>query len=135
MGEWYTIGVAMGIGVALGILAAGLLPRRYVAPLAAAAFGVALGLLIEDWQEAVAAFVGGLAGALGAMPVVRGALRRGGARAGTAAILALAALVTALIAFVPVVGYLQAVVLAVLGVRMRAREPERHAGLRTLARD
>jgi hypothetical protein len=69
------------------------------------------------------------------MPVVRGALRRGGARAGTAAIVAFAALVTAALAFVPVVGYLQAVALTVLGVRMRAREPERHAGLRTLARD
>jgi len=36
---------------------------------------------------------------------------------------------------VPFVGYLEAVVLPALGLRLRSREPERHAGLRTLARD
>jgi hypothetical protein len=51
------------------------------------------------------------------------------------ALLALAALAVAGLAFVPAVGYLEAVVLPALGLRLRRREPERHAGLRTLARD
>ena len=35
----------------------------------------------------------------------------------------------------PLAGYLEAAALPVLGRRLRRREPERHAGLRTLARD
>jgi hypothetical protein len=66
---------------------------------------------------------------------VTGALRRGGTRGGTATLVALAALVTAGLAFVPVVGYLEAVALPALALRLRRREPERYAGLRTLARD
>jgi hypothetical protein len=45
------------------------------------------------------------------------------------------AVLAAGLAFVPVVGYLEAAALPVLGLRLRRREPERHAGLRTLARD
>ena len=74
-------------------------------------------------------------GGLGATPIVRGALRRGGTRGGVAAIVGAAALVAAALAFVPFVGYVEAVVLPALGLRTRSREPERHAGLRTLARD
>jgi hypothetical protein len=135
MGDWYTIGLALGLGVAIGILAAGIFPRRFVAPVLAAALGVGLGLLVENWQEAVAGLLGGVAGALGASPIVRGALRRGGTRAGIALLVAAAALVVAALAFVPVLGYIQAVALPALGRRLRSREPERHAGLRTLARD
>jgi hypothetical protein len=47
----------------------------------------------------------------------------------------LAAVVTAGLAFVPALGYLEAVVLPALALRLRRREPERYAGLRTLARD
>jgi hypothetical protein len=135
MGDWYTVGLAAGLGVAIGILAAGFFPRRYVAPLLAGAAGLGLGLLVENWQEAVAGLLGGLLGGLGATPVVRGALRRGGTRGGIAAIVAAAALVAAALAFVPIVGYVLAVALPALGLRTRSREPERHAGLRTLARD
>ena len=39
------------------------------------------------------------------------------------------------LAFVPVAGYLEAVALPVLALRLRRRTPERYAGLRTLARD
>jgi hypothetical protein len=74
-------------------------------------------------------------GAIGSAPLVRGTLRRGGTRGGTALLLALAALVGAALAFVPVLGYLEAVAVPVLGARLRARAPERHAGLRSLARD
>ena len=82
-----------------------------------------------------AASLGGLAGAFGAAPIVAGALRRGGTRLGLAVLVGLAALLTAALAFVPLVGYLEAVALPAVGLRLRRREPERHAGLRTLARD
>jgi hypothetical protein len=36
---------------------------------------------------------------------------------------------------VPVVGYLEAIAVPVLGLRLRRREGKRYAGLRTLARD
>ena len=135
MGDWYTVGLAAGLGVAIGILAAGIFPRRLVAPALAGAIGLGLGLLVENWQEAIGGLVGGIAGGLGATPIVRGALRRGGTRAGIAAIVGAAALVAAALAFIPVVGYVEAVMLPALGLRTRSREPERHAGLRTLARD
>jgi hypothetical protein len=66
---------------------------------------------------------------------VSGTLRRGGTRGGTAALLAAVALVGAALAFVPAVGYLEAVAVLALGLRLRRRAPERHAGLRSLARD
>jgi hypothetical protein len=43
--------------------------------------------------------------------------------------------VLAVLAFVPLLGFVEALVLPALGARMRRREPTRYAGLRTLARD
>ena len=74
-------------------------------------------------------------GALGSAPLVAGTLRRGGTRGGTAALLALGALVGAGLAFVPVVGYLEALAVPLFGLRLRRNAPDKHAGLRTLARD
>ena len=79
--------------------------------------------------------VGAACGALGSAPLVAGTLRRGGTRGGTAALLVGAAVVVAALAFVPGVGYLEAVAVPLLGLRLRRRAPDRHAGLRTLARD
>jgi hypothetical protein len=136
VGAWYTIGLAVGLGVAFGILAAALLPRWIVAALLAALAGGALAFLaVEGWGETVAGVAGGAAGGTGAAPVVQGALRRGGTRGGLALFGALAAVAAAALAFVPVVGYLEGLALPLLGRRARSREPERHAGLRTLARD
>jgi hypothetical protein len=45
-----------------------------------------------------------------------------------------AALVVAALAFIPIVGYLEAVVVPVLAARLRGRAAERYAGLRTLAK-
>ena len=135
MGDWYTIGLAAGLGVAIGILAAGFFPRRWIAPVLAALVGLGLGLLVENWQEALAGFIGGFLGGFGATPVVRGALRRGGTRGATAALVGGAAVIAAGLAFIPLVGYALAVVLPLFGLRTRGREPDRHAGLRTLARD
>lgn len=134
MGAWYWIGALAGLGSALGILCAGVVPRPPMI-LLAAALAAAAGELAFGWGEAVGGLAGGAAGALGAVPVVRGALRRGGTRAGLAALVGLGALAAAALAFIPVVGYLEVIVLPALGLRLRAREPERYAGLRTLARD
>jgi len=135
MGAWYTIGILVGLGAAFGILTAAVVPRVVVVALVAVAAGVAVGFLVFDWDEALGGAIGGALGGLGATPVVAGALRRGGTRGGTAVLVGAGALAAAGLAFVPVVGYLEAAVLPALGLRLRRREPERHAGLRTLARD
>jgi hypothetical protein len=135
MGGWYTIGIVAGLGCAFGILVAGAVPRYVVAIAGGVVVGIVVGFLVWDWDEALGGAVGGVLGGLGATPVVAGALRRGGTRGGTAALVGAGALVAAGLAFVPVLGYVEAVVLPALGFRLRRREPERHAGLRTLARD
>jgi hypothetical protein len=135
MGTWYWIGVLVGVGVAIGVICAVAVPRWLVAAIPAAIIGAALGVLVFQWPEAVGGAVGGVAGAAGASPVVAGALRRGGTRLGLALFLGLGALAIAALAFVPVLGYVEAAVLPGLGIRLRSRLPDRYAGLRTLARD
>jgi hypothetical protein len=135
LGAWYWIGVAAGVGAALGVLAQGVLrDPRFAWPVAIAA-GAGAGFLLEEWAGAIAATLGALLAAIGASPIVRGALARGGTRAGTAALVAGAAIVIGLLALVPVLGYLLALVPAAVGARLRRRRGERHAGLRILARD
>ena len=76
-----------------------------------------------------------MVGGAAAVVVVSGALRRGGTRGGLALIVAGVALVLAALAFVPVVGYLVAVALPALAVRLRRTQADRYAGLRSLAKD
>ena len=140
MGGWYWIGVAAGLGASLGVVFAGGVRRVVLTAALAAAAAAGVGVAIDAWQpggvgDVVGAALGGALGSLGAAQIVRGALRRGGTRAGTAAIVAGAAVVAAGLAWVPVVGYLEALALPALAARLRRRAPERYAGLRTLARD
>lgn len=135
MGSWYWIGVLAGVGAAIGIFAAGVLPRWMIAAVGAAVAGAVIGIAVFHWDEAVAGAVGGLAGGFGATPVVAGSLRRGATRGGLAAIIGLSAVGVAAVAFIPAAGYLEALALPVLALRMRRKTPERYAGLRTLARD
>jgi hypothetical protein len=139
MGDWYTIGLALGLGIALGTLFAGLLSAtplgRGAAVVLAGVAGALVGLFVDDWTEFVAGGAGGLVGAAGAAIIVAGALRRGGTRAGLALIVAAVAAGLAGLAFVPVAGYLEAVALPFLAVRLRRTQAERYAGLRTLAKD
>ena len=140
MGPWYWIGVSAGLGAAAGIFIAGLSARAtVVAAAVAAAAGLGLGFLIDAWQpggwgDVLAGAIGGFLAALGAGVIVRGALRRGGTRGGTAVLVGGAALVVAGLAWVPVVGYVTAVALPAFAARLRRRQPERYAGLRTLAK-
>jgi hypothetical protein len=135
MGSWYTIGILAGIGASLGVLAVALVGRLLVAAVLAAVAAGAVGILVWHWPQALAGVIGAVCGAVGAAPLVTGALRRGGTRGGTAALLGVAALVGIGLAFIPVVGYLEPLAVLVLGLRLRRRAPDTHAGLRSLARD
>jgi hypothetical protein len=144
MGSWYWIGVSAGLGAAVGVLFAALAGSgrlgRIAAILLAGAAGAGIGYAIGSWQpggwgDRAAGIAGALAGALGAAQVVRGALRRGGTRGGTAAIVVGAALAVAALAWIPIVGYVEALALPAVAARLRRAQPDRYAGLRTLARD
>jgi hypothetical protein len=139
MWEWYRIGVAAGVGAGAAVLAAGWLaksrPGALLAILVAAAVGIAVGFALDDWNDAVGGATGGVLGGLGGAPLAAGTLRRGGTTAGTGILVGLAGLGVAALALVPFLGYLEALALPVLAARARRREPERYAGLRTLARD
>jgi hypothetical protein len=144
VGTWYWIGVCVGVGVAVGVLHAAFWGKgrssAIFVSLSAVAIGLLLGWVISDaepgsWADRGGAVAGVLLGLLGAVPVVVGALRRGGTRVGTVMLLAGAALVLAGVAFIPAAGFLVAIVLPVLALLLRRRRPERYAGLRTLAKD
>jgi hypothetical protein len=139
MGAWYTIGLCVGVGTGAGVLLSGLLAASRVgvavAVILAAAAGVGVGLAFFDWPEALGGGIGGVLGALGAAGIVQGTLRRGGTRLGTAVFVGLAGVAVAVLAAVPVVGYLEAVLIPVLALRLRRRDGGRFAGLRILARD
>jgi hypothetical protein len=139
MGDWYTVGLALGLGTALGVLFAGLLSAtplgRAASVVLGAAAGAVAGLLVEDWAEIVGGAAGGVLGATAAVVVVAGALRRGGTRGGIALIVAAGATGLAALAFVPGAGYLEALALPALALRLRRTQAERFAGLRTLAKD
>jgi hypothetical protein len=139
VGSWYWIGVCAGLGVAVGVLLAGLFAgtRRALAAalVLAAAAGVGIGLALGQWDEAIGGGVGGTLGSLGTAQLVMGTLRRGGARFGTALFVAIAAVVFAAVAWIPIAGYLEAALVPAFAARLRGRAPERYAGLRSLARD
>ena len=145
MGSWYWIGVSAGLGAAVGILiaaAVGAVVRvvLVMAGVAALLAGLAVGYGIDQWQpggweDIVLGAVGALLGLLTAAYVIGGALKRGGTRGGTGALVAGAAFVVAALAWIPAVGYVIAAALPILALRVRRRRPERYAGLRTLARD
>jgi hypothetical protein len=139
MWEWYRIGVATGIGAGVALVAAGWLARTrsgaLLTTLIGAAVGIGVGFALSDWKAAVGGAIGGVLGGLGGVPLAAGTLRRGGTVSGTGILIGLAGLVIAALALVPFLGYLEAVALPALAARAHRREPERYAGLRTLARD
>ena len=145
MGSWYWIGVSAGLGAAVGILIAAAVGAAVrviiaVAGVVAVLAGLAVGYGVDQWQpggwsDIVLGASGALLGLLAAAHIVGGALKRGGTRGGTGVLVAGGAFVVAALAWIPAVGYLIAVGLPVLAVRLRRARPERYAGLRTLARD
>jgi hypothetical protein len=139
MADVYWVGVFLGLGVGIGVALAGALGAARLAfaaaVLAGAAIGAVLGLALAGLEDAIAGGVGGLAGAAGVRQLISGTVQRGGTRVATAVLTGVAGLVLALLAFVPLLGFLEALAVPALGVRLRRREPSRYAGLRTLARD
>ena len=138
MGSWYWIGLAVGLGVALGVLCAGALASSrlgtLVSVLLAAGGGILIGLGLGEWGEAIGGAIGGVLGVGGSAQFVQGALRRGGTQLATAVWIALGALLIGALALIPVVGYLEAAALPIIGVRLRTRMPKKYAGLRSLAK-
>ena len=138
MGDWYEIGVTVGIGVAAGIAFAGVLAGlRFgfaTTLLGAVVVGVVAGVLINGWIGVGGGIVGAVIGSVSAAAIVRGANRRGATMGGTALLLIGAAIVVALLALVPVVGYLEALLLPVIAARRARQGPDKYAGLRSLAR-
>jgi len=138
MGDWYDIGLVLGLAVGGGVIAAAALGRTLagilVGGVAAAAVGIAVGIAASLALTHLPGGAGSALGMLGASQVVRGALRRGGTVTGTAALVGVAGLVLAALALVPVVGYVEGVLVPVLGLRARRRVAKRYAGLRTLAK-
>jgi hypothetical protein len=139
MRDVYWVGVFLGIGVGIGVALVGVLGgsrlRFAAAVVLGAAAGAALGLAFAGYEDAIAGVIGGVLGTAGARQLVSGTVRRGGTRMATALLTVLAGLVLALLAFVPILGFVEALAVPALGVRLRRREPSRYAGLRTLARD
>lgn len=133
----YLVGLFAGLGASIGLAFAGLLAATraggVAATVLAAVAAAILGLVLAGWPEAAAAAAGGLLGGFGAAPVVRGTLERGGTRGATALLVVLAALGGAVLALIPLVGYLEAIALPVLARRIRDRGGERYAGLRSLS--
>jgi len=124
--DWYWLGVSAGLGVAAGtaagwIQSAGSRVLGAIAFAIAALLGIFVSFFVAGWGPAIWA---------GAATLAWLALRRLTRAAFPAAFLAFAVL-----AFVPLVGYLEAVAVPALAARARRRRPERYAGLRSLARD
>ena len=96
VGDWYEIGVALGLGLAAGLLLAGALAGwRYglvVSIVGALAVGVAAGLLVKGWLGLPGSLLGAVIGAVSASIIARGALRRGATPGGTAFLIASAAI-------------------------------------------
>jgi hypothetical protein len=138
VGNWYWLGLAAGLGTGIGLLCGGVLGWHRIGAVIGVVVAVAAGLLvglgIGEWDEAAACAAGGALGALGAVPFSRRSVAAGGTPAGTAVLLCGAALAAGGLALVPALGYLEAVVVPVLGLRLGTRAPKRYAGLRTLAR-
>ena len=139
----YWVGVSAGFGAAAGIWVSGL-PLRRTLPLVDALAVLAVGALAGravsgphrgHWSDIAAGALGGLLAYLGSSVIVAGAFRRGGTRIGLAILMFGIAFTAAVLAFIPVVGVLEAVALPLLAWRLRRAQPERYAGLRTLAKD
>ena len=137
MGAWYWIGVSVGLGAAAGVLVAGF-ARRGSSSLRSSSRlrpASASAIAIDAWQpggwgDSSAARVGGLAGALGAAQIVRGALRRGGTAAARRRSSPAPRSSRPALAWIPAVGYLEALALP---AARRAPPPPRARALRRAA--
>ncbi|OFW74522.1 MAG: hypothetical protein A2Y55_04055 [Actinobacteria bacterium RBG_16_68_12] len=136
MAAW-NIGFSLGFGLGVGVIVSGLLAVSTRGLIAAALIAAALTApfwINIGWIYVVADVVGAIVGAAAGSVVVRGALRRGGTRLGVAGYMALAGLGLIALSYVPLLGYVEVVAIALLAARVRRRDTKRFAGLRTLAK-
>ena len=127
--DWYWVGVALGLGVAAGV-ASGVVgsPRD--------GEGRSFAILLVTFVCVVSGVIAALAvlwavfGTLAGLFVGVFSFRRLSPAAVPAAGLGFAAL-----AFLPFIGYAEAVLAPFVGIRLRRRANERYAGLRILAKD
>jgi hypothetical protein len=122
--DWYWLGVSAGLGVGAGIPAGQGRERPGILLAATVVLGAAVGLigaLATRW-----ALVGGVVGLLLAVVFLR--------RLSRDAVL-VAVVGSTVLALVPVLGYVEAAVVPLVGGRLRRRAGSRYAGLRILARD
>jgi len=122
--DWYVLGVVFGLGVAAGAAAGGALraPAWVVLAVVAAAGAFVLAFALLPWWT-IAAFAV-------ALVVAFLSLRRLSPEAIPAAVLA-----AAVLAAIPLLGYVAVVAAPVAGARLNRRAESRHAGLRILAKD
>jgi len=122
--DWYLLGVALGLGVAAGIPGLPQAEGRRFAVGIVTFVAVVVGVIAALWVvwAVFATLVGVAIGVFSFRRLARAAV--------PAAALAVAAL-----AFVPLLGYVEAVLAPVLGDRLRRRASGRYAGLRVLAKD
>ena len=120
----YLVGLALGLGIAAGApgprAAGGRLLAVALIVAAAVAAGV-IGVFATGWAI-IATLVGVAIGVFSF-------------RSLSAAAIPAAAIALALLAIVPVAGYLEALAAPILGQRLRRRSSGRYAGLRVLAKD
>jgi hypothetical protein len=122
--DWYVLGVVLGLGIAAGAAAVGALrsPAWVVLAVVAGVAALVLVFAVLPWWT-IAAFAGAFA-------VAFVFLRRLSPEAIPAAVLA-----AAVLAAIPLLGYLAVVAVPVAGARLSRRAGSRHAGLRILAKD
>jgi hypothetical protein len=135
--EAYLIGIALGGGAGIGVIAAGLLarlPSSAAVAIVGAVVAAAATLVFFGLTEVAFGAAGGVIGGASASTFARGALRRGGTVGGTALLVGGAGVALALLAAIPALGYVEVVALPALAARARRRAAEKYAGLRTLAR-
>jgi hypothetical protein len=136
--DLFTIGMSVGMGLAAGVLLAGILAGwkhgLIASTVGALGVGIVAGLLVKGWLGLPGGMVGAIVGAVSAGTIVRGALRRGATVGPTAFLLACAAMMIAFASLIPLVGFVFLVVVPVVAYRRARSEPERYGGLRTLAK-
>jgi len=135
--EAYLIGIALGGGAGIGVVAAGLLARfanAAAVAIAGAVVAAAVAFAFFGLTEVAFGAAGGVVGGASASAFTRGALRRGGTVGGTALIVVGLGVMLMLVAAIPALGYVEVVALPALAARARRRAAEKYAGLRTLAR-
>src|SRR6476660_2252334 len=64
MGDWYTVGILVGLGASIGVAATGALRRALAGLVVAVVAAVAIGYVFGQWDEAAGGAFGAICGSL-----------------------------------------------------------------------